>query len=114
MSMQLCYMSGYGIEIDDLRDLLNDTILGELEDNEDDIVSTFEKLIDTDDYISYFISDDGQFLYIRDSAPYAPVFTGIDHINEYFYNKLKPYLKKDATKELLAEKLNDVFSYDYC
>lgn len=113
MSMQLCYMSGYGVEIDDLLPLLNDDSLKSFKDNEKDVFTTFDKLISENEYISCFSSDDGQFLYIRDRSPYDALFTGINHINEYFYKALKPYLRNEVAKEDLAKVLDDVFSYDF-
>lgn len=110
--MNLCYMSGYGIEIEDLQEFLDDKIIGELENS--DVFSVFEDLTDNDKYISNFCSDDGEFLYIRDRAPYETAFKDINEINEYFYKKLKPYLKNNVNKENLYEKLDDVSSYDYC
>lgn len=113
MSTSLCYMSGYGVEIDDLLPLLNEKATEKWEEDEY-IVTLFEDLTLEDKYISWFTSDDGQFLYIRDTAPYAPIFNSIEEIDEHFYKALKPYLKKDVTKEDLSEVLDDVFSYDFC
>lgn len=109
--MDLCYMSGYGVEINDLLPLLNEKTLKKWEEDEN-IISLFSELTDKDEYISWFSSDDGQFLYIRDRSPYDALFTGIDHINEYFYNKLKQYIKEDVTIKDLSEVLDDVFSYE--
>lgn len=113
MSTSLCYMSGYGVEIDDLLSLLNEKTIEKWEED-GDIAIVFEDLTDNDKYISWFTSDDGQFLYIRDAAPYAPIFNNIEEIDEHFYKALKQYLKKDVTKEDLSEVLDDVFSYDFC
>ena len=115
MSMDLCYMSGYGVEMGDLLLFLNEKKTEEWE-NTNDIAELFKDLTksDKDNFISWFTSDDGSFLYIRDTSPYAPLFTGIDHINEYYYKKLKPYLKDDVTLEQLSKVLDDVFSYDFC
>ena len=114
MSMNLCYMSGYGVEIDDLLPFLNEKTLEMFQDKEESVFETFDELIYKDKYISCFSSDDGQFLYIADRSPYDPLFTDIDHINEHFYKALKRYLKNEVTKESLDKVLDDVFSYDFC
>lgn len=111
--MKLYYMSGYGVEINDLLPLLNKETLEKWEEDED-ILSVFDDMITKDKYINWFISDDGQFLYIKDTAPYAPIFNSIEEIDEYFYKTLKPYLNSNITKEDLSKVLDDVFSYDFC
>lgn len=111
--MELYYMSGYGVEINDLLPLLNKKTLEKWEEDED-ILSIFDDMISEDKYINWFTSDDGQFLYIRDTTPYAPIFNSIEEIDEYFYKTLKPYLNSNTTKEDLSKVLDDVFSYDFC
>lgn len=113
MSTNLCYMSGYGVEMEDLAPLLNQATTEQWEE-ETDVATLFEELTDNDDFISWFSSDDGQFLYIRDCSPYAPIFNNIEEINAYFLKRLKPYLKEDVTVKELSEVLDDVFSYDFC
>ena len=113
MSSSLYYMSGYGVEMSDLAPLLNEEISSQWEE-ECDVASLFEELTDNDDYISWFSSEDGQFLYIRDCSPYAPIFNGVEEINAYFYKRLKQYMKEDVTVKDLSEILDDVFSYDFC
>ena len=115
MSANMCYMSGYGVEIEDLLPLLNQEKRCEWE-NTNDIGELFKDITEPneDNFISWFVSDDGSFLYIRDTSPYAPLFTGLDHINEYYYKKLKPYLNDDVRLEQLSKILDDVFSYDFC
>lgn len=111
--MKLYYMSGYGVEINDLLPLLNKETLEKWEEDVD-ILSVFDDMISEDKYINWFISDDGQFLYIKDAAPYAPIFNSIEEVDEYFYKTLKSYLNSNITKEDLSKVLDDVFSYDFC
>lgn len=112
MSMELYYMSGYGVEMDDLLPLLNKETSEKWEEDVD-IISIFDDMISEDKYINWFTSDDGQFLYIKDAPPYAPIFNSIEEIDEYFYKTLKPYLNSNTTKEDLSKVLDDVFSYDF-
>lgn len=111
--MELYYMSGYGVEINDLLPLLNKETLEKWKEDED-IISVFDDMISEDKYINWFTSDDGQFLYIKDAPPYASIFNSIEEIDEYFYKTLKPYLNSNTTKEDLSKVLDDVFSYDFC
>ena len=110
MSENLCYMAGYGISLTDLYNLLNDEYKEDCDNCGIDIFDDINRKTE----ISTFENDDNSYLYIRDTAPYAPLFKSIEEADEYFYNNLKPFLKSEVTKEQLAELLDDVFDYYYC
>ena len=106
MSCNLTYMSGYGISQSDLEDLLKE------EYKEINLINICDEI--GDDYITSFSSPENEYLYIRDMPPYEQLFISQKHIDEYFYKKLKPYLKEDVDFKQLSYLLDDVFDYDYC
>ena len=102
-------MSGYGIEMDNLLPLLREEYKRKYIDDYIEIEYIFKSLFQKYNEIKWFVSDDGEFLYIPDSKPYTSIFKDKETINEYFYNALKDYLKEES-KNLLTEKLSDMFS----
>ena len=107
MSCNMCYMSGYGISMSDLYDLLTE------EAQDMDCFSIVDKM--KDDWICGFSSPDDQYLYIRDIPPYvlSPFKSTVD-LDLHFFDKLRPYLNSSVEFFDLACLLDDVFDYEYC
>lgn len=103
---QICYMAGYGINMNDLNSVLKE------EYQELQSLDILEKI--KDDIFCNFNGED-DYIYIPCVSPYEePLFKSIVEIDNYFYDKLKPFLKEGVLVEHLSELLDDVFDWDYC
>lgn len=106
---QMCYMDGYGIRMAVLYPLLNREyqgyssyeIIDEINEKENSLLCNF--------------NGDEDYIYIANVSPYeeAP-FKSYEEIDNYFYEKLKPFLKVGTSVEHLSDLLDDVFDWDYC
>lgn len=105
--MSICYMSGYGVKVEDIREHIK-------EDFDDMNSIEIIDYIKDSGLINTFYSEDDYF-YIADVSPYEDTpFKSVEEINNYFFEKLKPILKENTTVDDIAELLDDVFDWDYC
>lgn len=106
---EMCYMAGYGTELDDLAPFLKEEYK---ELSSFDIIDEIEKKGN-----SLFCSFNGEkdYIYIPCVAPYEePMFKSYEEIDNYFYEKLKPFLKENIKLEQISIIFDDVFDWDYC
>ena len=105
---QLIYASGYGVDINEIRELLKDEYI---EYSSSDII---EKLNCKEFYFAYFCGEK-DLIYIPEQRPYEKaLFNSKEEIDNYIYNAFKPILKENVSFEKFVEFLNDVFDWDYC
>ena len=106
---QMCYMSGYGVSMGALHPLLKEEyqeypsseIIDEIDKKENSLFGNF--------------NGEEDYIYIANISPYEESpFKSIEEIDNYFYEKLKPFLKVGTSVEHLSDLLDDVFDWEYC
>ena len=105
---QLIYASGYGVDINEIRELLKDDYV---EHSSSDIIETFNC---EEFYFAYFCGEK-DLVYIPYQRPYEKaLFNSKEEIDNYIYNAFKSILKENVSFEKFVEFLDDVFDWDYC